>query len=170
MCAFAERLEAETLRARWLAGVDAPSLDALVAAWRETEQRYVEFGHVHELATVRVRLAAILRAGGDVAGGRVVGDQAREVARRLAAQPLLDELLRQGSTPEHRAEARPVALTTREREILSHVAEGRTNGEIAKLLFISTKTVSVHVSNILGKLEAGGRTEAAAIARRRGLL
>ena len=168
--AWAQRLEAETLRARWLAGVDAPSLDALVAVWRETEQRYVEFGHVHELASVRVRLAAILRAGGDVAGARVVGDQAREVARRLAAQPLLDELVRQGSTPEDRAEARSVALTAREREILAHVAEGRTNGEIAKLLFISTKTVSVHVSNILGKLEASGRTEAAAIARRRGLL
>jgi len=50
------------------------------------------------------------------------------------------------------------------------VAEGRSNGEIGKQLFISTKTVSVHVSNILAKLGAAGRTEAAAIARRRGLL
>jgi DNA-binding NarL/FixJ family response regulator len=50
------------------------------------------------------------------------------------------------------------------------VAEGRTNGEIGRQLFISTKTVSVHVSNILGKLGASGRTEAAAIARRDGLL
>ena len=168
--AWVQRLEAETLRARWLAGVDAPPLDTLVAVWRGTEERYVEFGHVHELATVRVRLAAILRAGGDVTGARAMGQAAREVAGRLGAQPLLDELLRQGSTPEPRAEARNVALTAREREILAHVAEGRTNGEIARLLFISTKTVSVHVSNILGKLEASGRTEAAAIARRRGLL
>ena len=50
------------------------------------------------------------------------------------------------------------------------VAQGRTNGEIGRQLFISTKTVSVHVSNILGKLGASGRTEAAAIARRDGLI
>jgi DNA-binding NarL/FixJ family response regulator len=50
------------------------------------------------------------------------------------------------------------------------VAQGRTNGEIGRQLFISTKTVSVHVSNILGKLGAAGRTEAAAIARRDGLI
>ena len=67
--------------------------------------------------------------------------------------------------------ATPAAsLTPREVEILALVAEGRSNGEIGKQLFISTKTVSVHVSNILGKLDAAGRTEAAAIARRDGLL
>ena len=42
------------------------------------------------------------------------------------------------------------------------MAEGRSNGEIGKQLFISTKTVSVHVSNILAKLDAASRTEAAA--------
>ena len=62
------------------------------------------------------------------------------------------------------------ALTARELEVLALVAEGRTNGEIGRQLFISTKTVSVHVSNILAKLGATGRTEAAAMARRRGLL
>jgi DNA-binding NarL/FixJ family response regulator len=62
------------------------------------------------------------------------------------------------------------SLTRRESEILALVAQGRTNGEIGRQLFISTKTVSVHVSNILGKLGASGRTEAAAIARRDGLL
>ena len=61
-------------------------------------------------------------------------------------------------------------LTTRGTEILGLVALGRSNGEIARQLFISVKTVSVHVSNILAKLGAGGRTEAAAIALRDGLL
>jgi len=66
--------------------------------------------------------------------------------------------------------AHTAALTPRESEILALVAEGRSNGEIGKQLFISTKTVSVHVSNILAKLDAASRTEAAAVARRRGLL
>jgi len=54
--------------------------------------------------------------------------------------------------------------------VLALVAEGRSNREIADRLYISAKTVSEHVSNILSKLAAGGRTEAVAIARRRGLL
>ncbi|HWU21757.1 MAG TPA: response regulator transcription factor, partial [Nocardioides sp.] len=74
-----------------------------------------------------------------------------------------------GAAPS-RSAAQPGRLTERESEILALVAEGRTNGEIGKQLFISTKTVSVHVSNILGKLGASGRTEAAAIARRDGLV
>jgi DNA-binding NarL/FixJ family response regulator len=57
-------------------------------------------------------------------------------------------------------------LTAREREILGHLAAGRTNGEIAKALVISTKTASVHVSNILRKLEVTSRYEAAEIAER----
>jgi DNA-binding NarL/FixJ family response regulator len=63
-----------------------------------------------------------------------------------------------------------LGLTPREREILALVAQGRTNREIASQLYISAKTVSVHISNILSKLGAGGRTEAVALARRRGLL
>ena len=61
-------------------------------------------------------------------------------------------------------------LTTREREVLRLVAAGRTNGEIGSELFISTKTASVHVSNILAKLGVGARGEAAALAYREGLL
>ena len=57
-------------------------------------------------------------------------------------------------------------LTAREREILGHLAAGRTNGEIAKALVISTKTASVHVSNILRKLDVSTRYEAAEIAER----
>ncbi|CCH78136.1 hypothetical protein BN12_2570009 [Nostocoides japonicum T1-X7] len=57
-------------------------------------------------------------------------------------------------------------LTDREREVLALVAQGRTNGEIAAALFISTKTASVHVSNILAKFGVATRTEAAAVALR----
>jgi len=46
----------------------------------------------------------------------------------------------------------------------------RSNREIASVLFIAPKTASVHVSNILGKLGAASRTEAAAIAHREGLI
>ena len=90
--AWMKRLDAETLRARWLTGTDAPPQEDLVDTWRDTEQLFADFGHVHELAAVRVTLAGILRATGDAAGAREVGDLARETAHRLGAQPLLDEL------------------------------------------------------------------------------
>jgi DNA-binding CsgD family transcriptional regulator/tetratricopeptide (TPR) repeat protein len=167
--AWMKRLDAETLRVRWLTGIDAPPYDALVDAWRDAVALYEDFGHVHELAKVRTALAGILRASGDLAGAREVGDLARDAAHRLGAQPILDELKSIGTTAV-KEESEPAALTPREREILALVAEGRSNGEIGKQLFISAKTVSVHVSNILAKLDAAGRTEAAAIARRRGLI
>jgi DNA-binding CsgD family transcriptional regulator len=50
--------------------------------------------------------------------------------------------------------------------VLAALVAGRTNGEIARTLFISVKTASVHVSNILAKLEVSGRGEAAALAHR----
>ena len=61
-------------------------------------------------------------------------------------------------------------LTPREAEVLALVAEGASNRDVGQRLFISTKTASVHVSNILAKLGARSRTEAVSIARRRGLL
>jgi DNA-binding CsgD family transcriptional regulator len=60
-------------------------------------------------------------------------------------------------------------LTEREREVLSLLAAGRSNPEIGQVLFISTKTASVHVSNILAKLGVSGRVEAAAVAHRLGI-
>ena len=60
-------------------------------------------------------------------------------------------------------------LTEREAEVLRLVAGGWTNRQIGEALFISTKTASVHVSNILGKLGVDSRVEAAAIAFRLGL-
>ncbi len=168
--AWVKRLDAERMRARWLVGDgDSVALAELTDTWRETEALFVEFGHVYELAVVRATWAGILRSVGQPAEAREMGDRSREVARALGARPLLEKLKAIGSTAT-RAKPEPDALTSRESEILALVAQGRSNGEIGRQLFISTKTVSVHVSNILGKLGAAGRTEAAAIARRRGLL
>ena len=59
-------------------------------------------------------------------------------------------------------------LTARETEVLAHLVANRTNAEIAQALFISEKTVSVHVSNLLRKTDTGSRREVAALARRVG--
>jgi DNA-binding NarL/FixJ family response regulator len=61
-------------------------------------------------------------------------------------------------------------LTARETEVLYHVARGETDKEIADNLFVSRKTVSSHVSNILGKLAVTNRREAARTAFRIGLI
>jgi len=82
----------------------------------------------------------------------VVGDE----AATAAPPPPPDPLARFG-------------LTAREREVLSLLAAGRSNPEIGQALFISTKTASVHVSNILAKLGVNGRMEAAAVAHRLGV-
>ncbi|HSK35332.1 MAG TPA: response regulator transcription factor, partial [Actinomycetota bacterium] len=68
------------------------------------------------------------------------------------------------------APADPSHLTPREREVAALVAEGCSNGEIARRLYISTKTASVHVSNILAKLDMTSRTEVATWAVRGGLV
>jgi DNA-binding NarL/FixJ family response regulator len=75
-----------------------------------------------------------------------------------------------GTAPTAPTGPTAITLTRREREILALVDRGLSNREIGDRLFISAKTVSVHVSNIIGKLDATGRGEAAAIARDRGLL
>ena len=64
----------------------------------------------------------------------------------------------------------PFNLSPREYEVLAIIAEGRTNREIAERLFISERTVAVHVRNILAKLGVGGRVEATSVAIRLGLV
>jgi DNA-binding CsgD family transcriptional regulator len=72
-----------------------------------------------------------------------------------------------GDAPPDRRDT--FGLSRREREVLALIAEGRTNREIGERLFISQKTVGVHVGNILAKLGVSGRVEAAAVAIRLGL-
>lgn len=62
------------------------------------------------------------------------------------------------------------ALSAREIEVLKHVAGGNSNREIAKLLFISEETVKIHIKHVMEKLNANDRTEAVAIAVRRGIM
>jgi DNA-binding NarL/FixJ family response regulator len=132
---------------------------------------FERLGHVFELARSKARLAVVLRAVGRPDQAAEVAREATEVATRLRATPLLAEL---GASPARVARARTGEstrlLTDRELEVLGLVALGRTNREIAQQLFISTKTASVHVSHIMAKLGAGGRTEAVAVARSRSLL
>lgn len=167
--AWHHRARAEELRLRWLLGAGPPGEDALLSAWETTVESFAAFGHVFELARSRARLAAVLRALGRRADARGLVEQAREIAERLRAGPLLAELRRVDAAARTEP-AREASLTPREQEILALVAQGRSNGEIGTQLYISAKTVSVHVSNILAKLGASGRTEAAALARRDGLL
>ncbi|MFD8221867.1 LuxR C-terminal-related transcriptional regulator, partial [Streptomyces sp. NPDC059697] len=77
-----------------------------------------------------------------------------------------DERVEGGWTLEDADPAEALGLTSRERDVLRLVAAGRSNRQIAEELFISPKTASVHVSNILGKLDVSGRGEAAALAHR----
>jgi DNA-binding NarL/FixJ family response regulator len=69
------------------------------------------------------------------------------------------DAISQGRQP---ANGLPEQLTPRQLEILRLIAAGRSNREIASVLFIAPKTASVHVSNILGKLKVASRGEAAA--------
>jgi DNA-binding CsgD family transcriptional regulator len=166
------RCEAEYAR---LAGTNSPD------AW---ERVLAEFGpgYVYETARTQWRLAEALVEDGRRDEAAAVWRAARDTASRLRAAPLgtaLDDLARRarldpgngnrGGHGDGSGGRSPLAaLTDREREVLSLLARGMSNREIGTELFITPKTASVHVSNILGKLGAASRTEAAAIAYREG--
>lgn len=123
-----------------------------------------------------LKLGQHLVAARDRAAARQVLVEAADRARDIGAGLLMGRI----ATLSHRAgfAATPTShavnpingLTPREVEVLQLVAQGRSNGEIGTSLFISTKTASVHVSNILAKLGVSGRGEAAAVAHREGLV
>jgi DNA-binding NarL/FixJ family response regulator len=101
-------------------------------------------------------IAAALRAA---ARGLLVFDAASAAALSSVGGPALVPSFEAGEMP-----------TEREMEVLSHMARGLANKQIAREMGISEHTVKFHVSALLGKLGAAGRTEAVTIAVRRGLL
>jgi DNA-binding NarL/FixJ family response regulator len=132
--------------------------------------------YVYETARTRWRLAEALAEAGRRDEATEQWRLAAQTAEQLGARPLraaLDDLARRariGTAPADTADGTALeSLTSREREVLRLIAAGRSNREIASVLFIAPKTASVHVSNILAKLGAASRTEAAAIAHREGL-
>jgi len=84
----------------------------------------------------------------------------------MVASRLMEHLSAETRQSSHSQEK----LTAREGEVLKLLAQGKTNREIAAALVITERTVKFHVSSILGKLGAGNRTEAVAIAAQRGLV
>jgi DNA-binding NarL/FixJ family response regulator len=148
-----------------------------VASCRAAQDPYLVAYALGRLAESRV-------AAADREGAVVDLRESRGIARRLGAQPLViaaDQLARRArlnldEEVDRTSQAAPddtlarLGLTERERDVLALVAAGSPNNEIAKRLFISPKTVSVHVSNILAKLQVKSRVEAAAVAHRNGLL
>ena len=145
-----------------------------------TATAWDELGRPAPAAYARYRAAeAILATKGDRAAAATALRAAHATALRLGAAPLrgeIEQLARHArieltvSTPDAAAPGAAIGLTEREREVIRLVAAGRSNQQIADTLFITRKTASVHVSNILGKLSVENRVEAAAVAHRLGLV
>lgn len=151
------------------------------AAWARAAAAFDEIGSPYPAAYARFRQAeaALATRRPRVEVATLLGE-VDAVTSRLDARPLAAEL----EALARRARIRPSSadpippqpagldhgLTPREREVVALVANGRTNRQIAEALFITEKTAGLHVSNILAKLAVGNRVEAAAAARRLGLL
>jgi DNA-binding NarL/FixJ family response regulator len=130
-------------------------------------------------ACARAQEADAAASAGDAAQAVDRLRAASQIAIELRAQPLVDEIEAIGRRNRISLDAPPapalnerdtlrLGLTSREAEVLALVAAGRTNREIGAELYVSEKTASVHVSNILRKLGVRSRVEAAAMAQRVG--
>ncbi|MGW4642322.1 helix-turn-helix transcriptional regulator [Sphaerisporangium sp. NPDC004334] len=158
--------------ARLSGHADRPMWDKAVSAWASLCHPYAE-----ALCLFGAARAALTAGEREEAGERL--SRSARLAAQLRATPLGAEIdsfarrARLSHTASDGSSASPPAsgeaglgLTAREHEVLRLVAAGRSNREIAAELFISSKTVSVHVSNILAKLGVSSRGEAAATAHR----
>ena len=120
----------------------------------------------------RLNLATELLAHGGRDEGRELLVECWSTAHDMGAHDLERRALRLATRtrvplPQSASREGPLSrLTPREREVLDLLATGATNKTIASTLFITEKTASVHVSNILGKLDVANRGAAAALARR----
>ena len=132
--------------------------------WRSLRQPYPE-------AYASLRLAEAELATGDRRAAARELSSAATLADRLGAAPLIaliaDVARRSGIGAVHRPAVD--GLTAREREILAMVVAGGSNRDIATALFISPKTVSVHVSALLRKFGVSGRGDLGAAAHSREL-
>ncbi|GAB3842886.1 hypothetical protein GCM10029963_16670 [Micromonospora andamanensis] len=147
--------------------------------WARAAAEWDHRNHPYPAAYSRLRQAEALLASRRKAAtaGRLLR-QAYQMAQSLGAVPLTDEirtlagrarvaLEERGAvgtaTPDESGGEELAALTAREREVLAAVAEGLTNKEIGQRLFISERTIGVHVSHIFDKLQVRTRVQASAI-------
>lgn len=144
-------------------------------AWMRANDLWLELSMPYRAARCRFHWAEdSLASGVDRAEIEPALRKLYEFTTGLRARLLVDEIHALGRRARidlgegHRPD--PYGLTEREREVLSQLATGSTNRQIAEALYISEKTASVHVSNILRKLTAANRGEAAATAIREGLV
>src|SRR6516225_4364355 len=154
-------------------GTDGPAdVTDMLAAADDATDAWEALGQPYPAAIMLVRAARAALAEASPAGraaAMVRLHRAAPTAERLGARPLAEQISdlahRARGTVDHaRTPTGPdrFGLTGREFEVLRLVTDGQTNREIAEILFISPKTASVHVSNILAKLGTASRTEAAA--------
>jgi DNA-binding CsgD family transcriptional regulator len=160
-----ERAHARDTADRWAAV--AGIWDHVGQPFRAALARYRQADALLRERGSRIEAAAILREALRVAesvGAAVLVRQARQLAQRARLE--IRATVDGGVAPVD-----PVAalnLTPRELDVLGLLAKGRTNRQIGETLFISEKTASVHVTNLLRKLRVSNRIEAAAIAQRVG--
>ena len=151
-----------------------------VRAWAAAVSLWRTAGEPFPLAQALLRLGAALAGEKDRDGAAGALAEAAALASGLGATPLAQEVeslarrarlpLRTATVGSTVAGAVLPALTQREVDVLRLVAEGHSNSQIAAALYISPKTVSVHVTNVLAKLSVTNRREAAAVAYHAGLL